>query len=359
MTAVDPQPAAAAADPVDWSTAARVARAIAGHDPIARSYLGASLVDDFHTVTAQAERLVSEFTGLRPPSVAVGAVLDRREWVDANIAAMRRLLAPVTAQIGGGMPGPLGSVGRRVAGSEMGVLLGYLAQRVLGQYDLLVPEEGANDAFDAVYYVGPNVLALEKRFAFRPREFRRWIAIHELTHRAQFTGVPWMRGYFMGLVDDLLASIQPDPRVLVRALARVVEALVSLRNPLDEAGLMGLVASDAQRAALDRTQALMTLLEGHGNWVMNALGTEHVAGASRMARVLDARRSAGGVKGQLNKALGIEMKMRQYQVGEQFLDEVVREAGERAIDAAWRSPEHLPTLAEFRAPQQWLARVGA
>jgi coenzyme F420 biosynthesis associated uncharacterized protein len=337
---------------------------LAGRDAISSSYLGATLERDFAAVTEEAEGLVAELTGLRAPTAAQGGVLDRNGWIDANLESMRRLISPLADKLGGRVVGtPLAPLGRRVTGTEMGVLLGYMAQRVLGQYDLLVPEEGAADVRgadgDAVYYVGPNILALEKRFAFRPVEFRRWIALHELTHRAQFTGVPWLRTYFMELVDGLLGSIEPDPRVLIRAAARVVEALASRRHPLDDAGLVGLVASDAQRAVLDRVQALMTLLEGHGNWVMNELGSRHVAGADRMARVLDARRSAGGVRGQVNKLLGMEMKLRQYEVGERFVEAVVAAAGPRAIDAAWRSPDSLPTLVEITDAHAWLSRVDA
>src|SRR6185369_3533529 len=138
-----------------------------------------------------------------------------------NVASMRRMLAPLTARVGERMSrSAVAPLGRSVAATELGVLLGWFAQRVLGQYDLLVPDEGADSPPDAVYYVGPNVLALEKRFAFRPRDFRRWIALHEVTHRAQFTGIPWMRDYFLGLVQQALGSVDADPRRLVRALAR-------------------------------------------------------------------------------------------------------------------------------------------
>ena len=142
-----------------------------------------------------AEELVAEHTGLHPPGHVRAVVLDRREWVDSNLASMRNLLDPLMQRFGERMAhNPFAPIGRRVAATELGALLGYVAQRVLGQYDLLVPD----DRGEAVYYVGANVLGLEKRFAFRPRDFRLWIAIHEVTHRAQFVGVPWMREYFLG-----------------------------------------------------------------------------------------------------------------------------------------------------------------
>src|SRR5262249_33209652 len=156
---------------------------------------------------------------------------------------------------------PIAPIGRRIASTETGVLLGYLAQRVLGQYDLLVPE--GDSANDAVYFVGGNILSLEKRFAFRPRDFRLWIAIHECTHRAEFTAVSWMKPSYLSLVNATLSSIDPDPRRIVQALARAAEELRNGRNPLDDGGLVALLATDEQRGAIARVQALMSLLEGH------------------------------------------------------------------------------------------------
>jgi coenzyme F420 biosynthesis associated uncharacterized protein len=355
MTDSDPAP-----EPVDWALAERVARRFSGRAPLASSYLGESLQPDFHAVTVEAEALVADFTGLRAPSAATAAVLNRAGWVEANVASMRRMLAPLTRRMGERMGrGPVAGVGRTVAGTEMGVLLGYLSQRVLGQYDLLVPDDGTStlDA-DAVYYVGPNVLELEKRFAFPPRDFRRWIAIHEVTHRAQFTGVPWMKGYFLSLVDQALAIVDPDPKRVLQALMRAVDEIRNGRNPLDEGGLVALLASPEQRGVLSQVQALMSLLEGHGNRVMNELGRAHVSGQERMARVLSARRQARGVTGLMHKLLGLESKMRQYEVGEAFIAAIEREAGPRAVDAAWRGPELLPTMAELAQPAEWLARVG-
>ena len=356
--ALAPELVASSPDPIDWDLAERVARRFAGREPLATSYLGGSLRDDFYAVTQQAERLVADHTGLLVPGPARAQVVDRASWVSANVSSMRRLLAPLTARVGARMASSrVAPIGRRVAGTETGVLLGYLAQRVLGQYDLLVLDDDA--AADAVYYVGGNVLALEKRFAFRPRDFRLWIAIHEVTHRAQFTAVPWMKGYYLSLVESSLASIDPDPRRLVQALARAADEMRNGRNPLDDGGLVALLATDEQRGALANVQALMSLLEGHGNSVMNRLGREHVAGQARMARVLQARRQSTGAAAFLQKLVGLESKMRQYEIGEAFVAAVEREAGSHGIDAAWRGPECLPTIDELRKPQEWLARVDA
>jgi len=186
-----------------------------------------------------------------------------------------------------------------------------------------------------------------------------WIAIHEVTHRAQFTGVPWMRGYFLGLVREALELVDPDPRTVVRALSSAVDEMRAGRNPLDEGGLVGLFASPAQRGVLGQVQALMSVLEGHGNVVMDDLGREHVAGQERMSRVLSQRRQSGGITGALHKLLGIEQKMKQYEVGEAFVRGVYEIGGRRAFDTVWQAPENLPTVTELHEPAGWLARVDA
>jgi coenzyme F420 biosynthesis associated uncharacterized protein len=345
----------AAPDPVDWATARRIARLVAGRDALAASYLGSSLDDDFAELTRTAEHLVADFTGLAASAPVAAAVLDRRRWVDANLDGMQRLLAPLTERMGERLArSPLAPVGRQVAAGELGALVGYLAQRVLGQYDLLVPDDPERDA---VYYVGPNVLALEKRFAFRPREFRLWIAVHEVTHRAQFAAVPWMRGHFFGLVHELLALVDPDPRAVLRAVNRALDELRRGRNPLDDGGLVALFAGPRQREALGQLQSLMALLEGHGDYVMTEVGARHLPGAARMQRVLHARRHAGGWTGTLHKVIGLQQKLRQYEGGERFVRSVVDAGGPRALDPVWAAPEHLPTPAELDDPAAWRRRV--
>jgi coenzyme F420 biosynthesis associated uncharacterized protein len=349
-------------EPIDWALATRIARRVAGREPLASSYLATSMRRDFESVTEQAEGLVADFTGLRAPGPAIATVLDRPGWVDANVASMRRMLAPLTARVGARMAkSPVAPIGRSVTATELGFMLGWFAQRVLGQYDLLVPDDpGSADAdadADAVYYVGANILGLEKRFAFRPRDFRLWIAIHECTHRAQFTAVPWLKPYFLSLVDQALGIVDPDPKRIVQSLVRAADELRQGRNPLDDGGLVALLASPEQRGVIAQVQSLMSVLEGHGNRVMNELGRTHVAGQERMARVLDSRRQSRGMQSLLHKVLGLDAKMRQYEVGEAFVAAIEREAGPRALDPAWRGPESLPTTDELTNPRAWLTRV--
>src|SRR5206468_2275872 len=176
---------------------------------------------------------------------------------------------------------PVAAVTRRVTAVELGALLGWMSTRVLGQYDLLLVEDQNPEEQDLVYYVGPNVLAIEKRFGFPPREFRLWLALHEVTHRAQFTGVAWMREHFLSLVEGSLATVEPDPRRFLAAMRRAAEEVRAGRNPLDDGGLVALLASPEQHALLQKIQGLMSLLEGHGDITMNRAAADAIPSADR------------------------------------------------------------------------------
>ncbi len=350
--------------PVDWRLAERVAVRAAGREPFSASYLAHSLQADFDEATAQAEELVAEATGLRSLSGPARArVTDRAGWVHANVNSFQRLLRPLTEKLGDRLSHNLASgVTRRLAGAEVGMLLGWMSTRVLGQYDLLViedPAEASPDEQDLVYYVGPNVLALEKRFAFPPKEFRLWLALHEVTHRAQFTGVPWLREHYLGLVQQTLESVDPDPKRLLDALGRVVDDLRNGRKPLDDGGLAQLLASPEQRIVLDKIGGLMSLLEGHGDVTMDRAGADRIPSAHRFARVLRERRAnANPAAKVLQRLLGIEAKINQYARGEAFIAEVERlGGGPEALDPVWRGASWLPTLAEIKEPEDWLDRV--
>jgi coenzyme F420 biosynthesis associated uncharacterized protein len=346
-------------DPIAWDLAERVAVRVAGREPFADSYHYASLQPDFDELTAEAEELVAAETGLRSlAGPARARVTDRAGWVRANIASFQRLLRPVTDKLGSRISGAPVAPMRAIAGAELGTLLGWMSTRVLGQYDLLLVEDEKPEEQDIVYYVGPNVLAMEKRFAFPPREFRLWLALHEVTHRAQFTGIPWMRDHFRSLVEGTLQTVDPDPKRLLAALRRAVDELRAGRNPLDEGGLIALLASPEQHAVLQKVQGLMSLLEGHGDVTMDRAGAARIPSAERFSRVLrDRRGNVSGPARLVQKLVGLEAKLKQYEMGERFIEAVEAEGGTALLDQAWRGPEWLPTLAEIRQPDVWMARV--
>jgi coenzyme F420 biosynthesis associated uncharacterized protein len=181
-----------------------------------------------------------------------------------------------------------------------------------------------------------------------------------VTHRAQFTGVPWLREHFLSLVHEALGQVDPDPRKIaerVRAAFRLARA--EGRKPLDEGGLVGLIASPEQRAVLDQIGGLMSLLEGHGDVTMNRAGAARLPSAPRFARVLsERRRNVSGATRVLQRLIGLEAKLAQYEQGERFIEAIERAGGTEMLDRVWNGPDSLPTMAEIRQPDRWLARMG-
>jgi coenzyme F420 biosynthesis associated uncharacterized protein len=249
----------------------------------------------------------------------------------------------------------------------MGVLLGYVSRRVLGQYDVLMPEEADGAARRlrrrghdgaALYFVGPNMVETERRWGFIPEEFALWVAVHEVTHRFQFAGVPWLRDRFFGLVRSYLSVTDVDAGSLARRLAGAASKLASGKVPAEERHPAYLLATEEQKAVLDQIQALMAVVEGHGNYVMDAVGSRVIPSFKRMRNVFERRREQTTTLQRIvNQALGLEMKLRQYELGQKFCEEVAAREGEAGLAYLWTDPAHLPDLAELREPRRWLARV--
>ena len=369
---------------VDWDFARSVAGRVAGQDPFGGSYHSSSLESDLLELTRQAEQLVEAETGLVSlAGPARARVTDRLGWVDANLASFERLTAPLLGRLNSADdrdPGenndggpeklwaPIGrafhavgdTVGPKLAGAQLGALLGWMSSRVLGQYDLLIAEDDQPEEQDWVYYVGPNVLSLEKRYGFPPQEFRLWIAVHECTHRAQFTGVPWLRQYFLSLVNELLDSVDPDPKRFFDAITDTLKEARDGNGPgLKDGGLSLLLASPEQRETMKKVSGLMSLLEGHGDIVMDRATKDLVPSQQRFARVMSQRRkNASGVTRLIQRLTGMEAKMAQYEEGEKFVRAVEAKGGRELFDLVWTGPEALPTIDEIREPGQWIERVG-
>jgi len=348
-------------EPVAWDVAERVARRVARRTDTRIDWVThRRLVADFEEVTAQAEALVEQSTGLRSlAGPARAEVASREAWIHANISSFRRLLGPLLERAGKNgrnLPGVLGPAGRVAAGAEMGVVLGWMSGRVLGQYDLLFAD--GDSPQDAVYYVGPNIVSLERRHGFEPREFRLWIALHELTHRAQFTGVPWMRAHFLDLVERSVAIASPEPRQVMDAIGRMAVDIRAGRNPLAESGLVGALASPEQLETLRSIQGMMSLLEGHGDVTMDRAALDLIPSAARFSQVLRARReSASGLSKFFQQLIGLDAKLRQYKDGERLVREIERTGGPELLALAWQGPENLPTAAEIQEPDHWVSRV--
>jgi coenzyme F420 biosynthesis associated uncharacterized protein len=359
-------------DLIDPRIARVVARRFAGASDVQRSYLMERLQRDLDWAVPSSEELVADASGIASSEPVRWRIIDRPQWADANISGMARLLSPLGRKVAkrlDNLPLPLRIAQRSALSAEVGMLLGYVSRRVLGQYDLLVTEAGddvaphpsprssSSDGAN-LYFVGPNIVETERRFSFVPRDFALWVSLHEVTHRYQFVGVPWLADRFFALVDDYLSNMDVDARALARRIGAAAQRLLSGSVPPEERNPMYLLASDDQKRSLDDLQALMAVVEGHGNYVMDTVGSRTIPSFRRMRRVFQRRRQqATAMQRIINNAIGLEMKLRQYELGQAFCEEVVSAGGQEALSNLWEGPDAFPTLGELREPRRWLKRV--
>jgi coenzyme F420 biosynthesis associated uncharacterized protein len=355
-----------------------VARRVAGENPLKGTEELDRLQRDLDAAVPRSEGLVADASGIPAPSPVRWGIISRGEWADANITGMIALMGPLADKIGERLDQsslPVRTAQRGIVSVEVGVLLGYISRRVLGQYDLLVPgADGVKarafsrrsgtvstaEAGDgALYFVGTNMIEMEHKFGFVPDEFALWVALHEVTHRFQFAGVPWLRARFLDLVHTYLGSIEMNAKGLAERLASAGTRLISRSLAPEERNPMYLLANEDQRTILNQMQALMAVVEGHGNFVMDSVGAKVIPSFERMRQLFEGRRSqTTAIQRAINHVIGLEMKLRQYELGQKFCNEVVARAGLDALSHLWEGPENLPTLDELRAPESWLARIG-
>jgi coenzyme F420 biosynthesis associated uncharacterized protein len=312
-------------------------------------------------LTRLAQERVAIEARLDPGTEPRARVVNRDEWVAASAATVERLALPALVRAHGEKkrpPAVLERLGAQAGAVELASVLAWLSGKVLGQYDILVGEE-PSAAEDVISYVGPNIVALEDRHGFDPAQFRLWLALHESAHRTQFTGAPWVRAYFLSLIDEVLGAIPSTAASVLSGLTRAAGEAMRGRSPLAEHGLAGLVATEAQLDALSRVGALMSVLEGHGEVVMDEAAKDLVPDAEHFHSVLRARRADPNAPSKLvGRLLGLDAKMRQYEEGELFVRALRHAGGPDLVAELFDGPSQLPTMAELRAPERWLARAG-
>jgi coenzyme F420 biosynthesis associated uncharacterized protein len=245
---------------------------------------------------------------------------------------------------------------------QAGLILAYLASRVLGQYELFLPPDPERPADEApagrLTLVAPNIVMVERELGVDPSDFRRWVCLHEETHRTQFTSVPWLRPYVQRQMTDFLLASDLDPASILNRLRAAADAVTGAVRGSDGGSLIEAMQSQRQREILGRLTAVMTLVEGHGDYVMDAVGPAVVPSVEQIRAKFNARRTSGNrVEQAIRRILGIDLKMRQYQQGAAFVHAVVEQAGMETFNRVWTSPETLPTRDEFTSPHLWLERV--
>jgi coenzyme F420 biosynthesis associated uncharacterized protein len=342
-------PSDATANVADVKFAAKFAARLAAQPPLDRSYLLDDLDAHMAELVAEADPMVAEETGFVTSHGASSRVLSRADWAACNVESMLHLLSPLIERIGRLDTPGLDLVRyayRPVLGAQLGAVLGLLSTRVLGQYDVMTAEPGE------VWFVGPNIVMMERRLGFIPRDFRLWIALHELTHRAQFEGNPWLTDHFMSSVRELL-SFEVDPRAFFQRLVR------ALREP-GETPIGVRVLGPEQLERFNRMQAFMSVVEGHGNFVMDQIAKQMIPTHERMRTALSSGAAAGGIFNKiLRKLLGLDLKKLQYEQGQRFFNAIFEAGGPQAVAACFAGPSSLPSLTEMQDPARYLARTPA
>ena len=364
---------------VDWNLAAATATRLVRPGPAVTRDEARAVVAELRRHAESAETHVRSFTrmaALHGPEAEAGPagrdgapvlVVDRPGWIKANVAGFREVLKPLLGKMTerrAGAPGGavLGAVGGKVTGVELGMLLSFLASRVLGQFETFSGGGGSfPNGAGQLLLVAPNIVHVERELDVEPHDFRLWVCLHEETHRTQFTAVPWLRDHIEGEIQAFLAETDIDPGALFERLREAAQAMSGGGGADGDGGrsLVELVQTPAQREILTRLTAVMSLLEGHADFVMDGVGPEVVPTVAEIREKFQKRRAsgAGRLDQVLRKLLGLDAKLRQYRDGERFVRAVVERTGMDAFNRVWTSPNTLPTKAEIAEPERWISRV--
>ncbi|MEU4200721.1 zinc-dependent metalloprotease [Streptomyces sp. NPDC045470] len=371
---------------VDWNLAVATATRFVRPGPEVSRDEARAIVAELRRHAKSSEEHVRAFTRMvrpdpegepgtaqdRPGQDTPVLVVDRAGWIKANVAGFRAVLKPLLQKMEerrSSVPGGavLGAVGGKVTGVELGMLLSFLASRVLGQYETFAPASRDLPAAargGRLLLVAPNIVHVERELEVDPHDFRMWVCLHEETHRTQFTAVPWLRDHIEGEIQSFLGETEIDPGTLLERLREAAQSLTGGRpegEEGDEGGrsFVDLVQTPAQREILARLTAVMSLLEGHADYVMDGVGPDVVPSVAEIREKFQKRRAsgAGRLDQALRKLLGLDAKLRQYRDGERFVRAVVDEVGMDGFNRVWTSPNTLPTKQEIAKPADWVARV--
>lgn len=347
---------------IDWLQARNVGVAVS------QSYLApvldrAARQEQYRHMVRRSEPLIAAYMGVRPPQpIDRVYVFDRAEWIEANLSAFQSLFAPLEAlydevSARQGMVGMLiGQLNSQLVGMQMGALIGFLARRVLGQYDLglLSPDPNLRGA---LYFVEPNIARICAQLGLDGDDFRMWIALHETTHVFEFEAFPWVRDYFQDLLRQFLGKVNDQAAMLSVGIVRLIERLVQ-GQPIDRHWIE-LMLTPEQQEIFTRMQALMSVVEGYSNHIMNVIGAQLLPSYQHIeTRVRQRQLRRPLIEEAFNRITGMDLKLAQYQQGEAFIDAVVAARGAAFANRIWERPENLPTMDEIRAPHRWIARIG-
>ncbi|WP_462236763.1 zinc-dependent metalloprotease [Nostocoides australiense] len=341
---------------VDWDFAKATGRRLVGAGPEVSAAEAGDIVAKIRAAAAAAQEPVAETSRMHAPGIAPPAqVIDRPTWIDLNLDSMAALMTPVFVKVArdrtvsANAPGM--GVGAKITGAESGALMAFMASKVLGQYDL------APQGTPRLLLVAPNLVAVQRELDVDPDDFRAWVCMHEETHRIQFTAVPWLREHMIERATTLAGELTPTPQELGQRMQEMVKRLPEALGS-GGGGLADLFATPEQRAKIAEVTAIMSLLEGHADVVMDDVGPKVIPTVADIrAKFTERRKGAGAADRMLRRLLGLEAKMAQYKDGAGFVRGVMDKVGVDGFNAVWTSPETLPLPAEIHDPQAWVRRV--
>ncbi|AIY19686.2 zinc-dependent metalloprotease [Pimelobacter simplex] len=336
---------------IDWDLAVSLGSRLAGEGPVVTRTEAADAVAELRAGANRSTGLVREFTGLdAPDGTAPILVVDRPGWVQANAEAFALATGPMVEKIVSAKP-PSGlgqRFGAKVTGAEVGGLLGFLAGKVLGQFDPFY------EPYGRLLLVAPNIVHVERELGVDPHDFRLWVCLHEETHRVQFTAVPWMREHLFSEIRAISETVEPAS-LLEGGVERISEAIRAGRNG---GSIVEMFSTPEQRAVIDRVTGMMSLLEGHADVVMDDVGPTVIPSVGAIRKKFTRRRQGvGGLDRILRRLLGLDAKMAQYRDGAKFVRAVVDRVGMEEFNAVWAGPQNLPSKAELSDPEGWVERV--
>ncbi|GAA4080766.1 zinc-dependent metalloprotease [Nocardioides kongjuensis] len=344
-------PAAPLPPMIDWGLAVALGSRLAGDGPVVSRAEADEAVAELRAGAHRSTGLVREFTGLdAPDGTAPILVVDRPGWVQANAEGFAVATRPMIEKIAASKP-PSGiglKVGAKVTGAEVGGLLGFLAGKVLGQFDPFHEPHGR------LLLVAPNIVHVERELDVDPHDFRLWVCLHEETHRVQFTAVPWMREHLFSEIRAISDTVEPAS-FLEGGLERITEAIKAGRNG---GSIVEMFSTPEQLEVIDRVTGMMSLLEGHADVVMDDVGPTVIPSVAQIRKKFTKRRQGvGALDRVLRRLLGLEAKMAQYRDGAHFVRSVVDRVGMDEFNAVWAGPENLPSKADLSDPDGWVKRV--
>lgn len=333
--------------PLDWTLAQNTAARLARPGPKVPREQRQELVKQLRETAARSVDIVADTSLLPPANEAEVKVLDRSSWGRSAVSGVEAMIGPAMPSAGNAS---------KLAALEVGGLFAVLSSRVLGQYDAW-----AGEAAGRLSLVAPNILATEQAIKADPTAFRTWVCMHEQTHAAQFHTAPWLHKYMAGKSRSLVASIMARQGARDR-LATVLHGLVEWIRSEEAPTVLELAATEDELEVFDEITAVMSILEGHADVIMDDVGEDVVPGVERIRRAFNARREGSGVPRTrwdriLRKLLGLDEKIAQYREGADFVRAVEAQVGRTGFNAVWENYGNMPTLIELRNPQQWVDRV--